>query len=144
MWNERSSPSGCRNSTRLAVDGAPLVLVVEDDDDSRDMLIELIRTFGLRAQGASSAREVFARTPIDPWTIAVIDLNLPDTDGYEIARRLRALPASAERRLVALTGYCGQEVRSAAGEAGFDAFLVKPVLPEQLFEALGAPLAPRS
>jgi len=67
--------------------------------------------------------------------VALIDIGLPDMDGYELAERLRALPGGAGIRLIALTGFSAHQERSAA--AGFDAHLVKPVAPEALLRALG-------
>jgi two-component system CheB/CheR fusion protein len=113
------------------------ILVVEDDEDSREMLLELVRALGLQSLGVASGSELFDSVPHESWGMALIDLSLPDLDGYEIARRLRALPTTCNRRLIALTGYSDAAARNAASNAGFDAFLVKPILPEQLVRTLG-------
>jgi CheY-like chemotaxis protein len=68
----------------------------------------------------------------------VIDLGLPGLDGYEVARRLRAMPATASAVLVALTGYGQAEARQRALDAGFDEHLTKPVAPDRLVERLAA------
>jgi CheY-like chemotaxis protein len=67
--------------------------------------------------------------------LALVDIGLPEVDGYEVARRLRAEPNCKKLRLIALTGYSDLSVREEALAAGFDDFVVKPVLPEAL-EAL--------
>lgn len=112
------------------------VLVVEDDDDSREMLMELIASLGCTSVGASNADEASERGRDGAWDLALIDLGLPDVDGCEVARRLRASEVGGRRKLVALTGFSDNATRAAAREAGFDDFLVKPVFPEKLAQLL--------
>lgn len=112
------------------------VLIVEDDDDSRDMLSQLVGMLGHRALSASNAHEALQRAGETLWDIALIDLGLPEVDGCEVARRLRATNGGEQRTLVALTGYSDGATRAAAKEAGFDEFLVKPVFPEKLARLL--------
>jgi two-component system CheB/CheR fusion protein len=68
----------------------------------------------------------------------LLDIGLPDIDGYELARRLRALPEVDAARLIAVTGYGQAEDRRRAQDAGFDDYLVKPVE----FESLRSMLQP--
>ena len=112
------------------------VLVVEDDDDSREMLMELIASLGCTSVGACNADEASERGRDGAWDLALIDLGLPDVDGCEVARRLRASEVGGRRKLVALTGFSDNATRAAAREAGFDDFLVKPVFPEKLAQLL--------
>jgi CheY-like chemotaxis protein len=110
------------------------VLVVEDDEDTREVLAELIEAMGYLALRAGTAAEALKVTEESDYDLALIDLGLPGMDGCETARCIRAkVPASV--RLVALTGYSDERSRQQAIAAGFDEFLVKPALPEQL-EAL--------
>ncbi len=76
--------------------------------------------------------------------VALIDIGLPGFDGYELARRLRATPHGRRLTLVALTGYGRPEDRARARNAGFDVYLVKPVDPTALANALAAAGAPAS
>ena len=69
--------------------------------------------------------------------IAFIDIALPGLDGFEVARRLRARESGKSIVLVAVTGRGQPGDRRQAHAAGFDAYLVKPVVPEQLFELIG-------
>ena len=69
---------------------------------------------------------------------AIIDVGLPQLDGFEVARRLRADPRGRDVILVALTGYGQEETRARAREAGFDAFLVKPLAADELERILTA------
>jgi len=70
--------------------------------------------------------------------VALIDLGLPEIDGCEVARRVRADKACRSIRLVALTGYGRDEDRRAVLQAGFDAHLVKPVQPDDLSRVLSS------
>lgn len=117
------------------------VLIVEDDDDSREMLGELISSYGHRPLPAANAAEALACARDQRPDLALIDLGLPEIDGCELARLLRL--AMVERpgqqtRLVALTGYSDGATRESAGAAGFDAYVVKPIMPEALEALLSA------
>ena len=117
------------------------VLIVEDDDDSREMLGELVSSFGHRAIQAANAAEALVQVRERRPDLALIDLGLPEVDGCELARRLRSAMAETpgtRTRLVALTGYSDGAMRASAGAAGFDAYMVKPVMPEALEALLGA------
>jgi DNA-binding response OmpR family regulator len=72
--------------------------------------------------------------------VVVLDIGLPDVDGFEVARRIRAR-LGARTRLVGLSGYGDEETRRAGRDAGFDVHLVKPVSPEMLLRSLDEPLA---
>ncbi|HKY38055.1 MAG TPA: response regulator [Polyangiaceae bacterium] len=117
------------------------VLIVEDDDDSREMLGELVTAFGHRAVSAASAEEALEQARDNMPDLALIDIGLPEVDGCELARRLRLAMAETpglHPRLVALTGYSDGDTRETAGAAGFDAFMVKPIMPEALEALLSA------
>lgn len=117
------------------------VLIVEDDDDSREMLGELVSLYGHRPLAAANATEALAYARDEQLDVALIDIGLPEMDGCELARRLRLATvkgAGLRPRLVALTGYSDGAMRDSAGAAGFDAYVVKPVMPEALEALLGA------
>ena len=118
--SEPSSPPGVR------------VLIVEDDEDSRDMLSELVTMLGYDPLGAANAAEALHHMQTSRPDVALIDIGLPEVDGCEVARRLRASTGGDAIRLVALTGYSDGQTRETAAAAGFDDFVVKPVLPETL------------
>jgi DNA-binding response OmpR family regulator len=90
------------------------------------------------ADAASGLRVAGARRP----DVALVDIGLPDFDGYELARRIRA-QFGTSIRLVAVTGFGQPEDRALARRAGFDAHLVKPVSPEALEAAIEASSTPR-
>jgi two-component system, sensor histidine kinase len=117
------------------------VLIVEDDDDSREVLGELISAFGHRAIAVSNAAEALAQARGHRPDVALIDIGLPKVDGCELARLLRAAMMStpgSNIRLVALTGYSDGATRDTASAAGFDDYMLKPVMPEALRELLGS------
>lgn len=112
------------------------VLIVEDDDDSRNMLSELTQLHGHRVMGAATAAAAIECAERGLPALALIDIGLADGDGFEVARRLRQVPGGERTRLVALTGYSDTTSRQRAESAGFDEFVVKPLMPEKLSELL--------
>ena len=112
------------------------ILVVEDNDDAREALRVVLEQRGQRVRLARDGHEAIAQAGAQLPEVALIDIGLPDMDGYEVARTIRALPGGAGIRLIALTGFSARPERSAA--AGFDAHLVKPVAPDALLGVLGS------
>ena len=113
----------------------PLVLLIEDNADARDALRVLLELDGYAVEAAGDGAEGLEIARAKAPAVALIDIGLPGMDGYEVARRLRALPGP-RALLVALTGYSSPEDRRRAEEAGFDAHVVKPVDPEELTRLL--------
>jgi PAS domain S-box-containing protein len=119
------------------------ILVVDDNVDAADGLGELLRCCGHEAEVVhNAARALAAAARVRP-DIALIDIGLPDMDGYELARRLRA-QATGEwtMRLVAVTGYGLERDRERSAAAGFTDHLVKPInyaMLEPLLERLAPP-----
>ena len=120
------------------------VLVVDDHEDSRTMLRLLLEQTGHEAieavDGIDGVQLALSRRP----HVAIIDIGLPGINGYEVARRLRALPMSGTIALIALTGYGQDEDRRRALQSGFDRHLVKPVDAERLTQALQEVTAPQA
>ncbi len=118
--------------------GAFRILLIEDNEDGREMMAAMLQQYDhtvLEAADGIEGLRVAAATLPD---IALIDIGLPSIDGYEVARRMRADPATADIRLVALTGYGLAEDQQRAIEAGFDLHLVKPVNFDALMAAIGS------
>jgi signal transduction histidine kinase/ActR/RegA family two-component response regulator len=113
------------------------ILVVEDNDDGREMLRVQLTMAGHEVhEAADGPSGVDQATRLQP-DVALIDVGLPGLDGYEVARRIRA-GSGQSMLLVALTGYGQAEDRRLARDAGFDAHLTKPVRLERLIEVLDA------
>lgn len=116
------------------------VLLVDDNHDSREMYRAVLRAHGHDVCEAATAERALALLDDGrALDVAFIDIGLPGgMDGYELARRIRTLPARREMRLVALTGYGFPEDRHQSKMAGFARHLVKPVEPEALQRELEA------
>jgi CheY-like chemotaxis protein len=112
------------------------ILIIEDNDDAREMLRETLAHTGHEvadARDGTSGLELAARTAPE---VALIDIGLPDMDGYEVAREIRRRLPGTKPRLIAMTGYGQASDRAAAFEAGFDAHIVKPASADKILRAL--------
>lgn len=119
MQNPASSPDARVGERRH-------VLLIEDSADNLEMMRELLEMEGFRVDVASDgARGVAQALALRP-AIAIVDIGLPEMDGYEVARQVRAA-LGTRITLVALTGYGQPEDHRRATDAGFDAHLTKPV-----------------
>ena len=115
----------------------PAVLLVEDNEDGREMMALMLLAQGYTVHTAADGQQGLDLAAACLPAIALVDIGLPGIDGYEVARRLRADPATAGLRLIALTGYGQAADRQRALDAGFDSHLVKPVDLDLLLEVLG-------
>ncbi|HVC29595.1 MAG TPA: ATP-binding protein, partial [Steroidobacteraceae bacterium] len=112
------------------------ILIVDDNADAADTLAALLQLKGHQTQIAYSARDALQRAAAFRPDVALLDIGLPEMNGYELAQRLRALPHLGSLRLIALTGYGQAEDRQRGLAAGFDEHLVKPVVLSALERAL--------
>jgi CheY-like chemotaxis protein len=115
------------------------VLLVEDNVDARETLTQLLRIAGHEVLPAQDGAEGLRLAASGKPDVALIDVGLPDLDGYEIAKRLRASREGAHVHLIALTGYGGEQDRRLAIEAGFDQHVTKPVDLEELERLFARP-----
>lgn len=111
------------------------ILIVEDHADARDTLRLLLQLDGHRVTEAGTGARAVELAAAARFDVAMVDIGLPDMDGYEVARRIRTSGGRGVY-LVALTGYGEPDDRQRALAAGFDAHLVKPVDPDDLLKAL--------
>ena len=117
------------------------ILLVEDNGDARQMLQMLLILAGHEVDSAANGVTGLEQAIRNRPDVVVIDLGLPELDGYEVARRLRAEGAAVG--LVALTGYGQPGDREKALAAGFDAHVVKPVDPAHLTDVIASVLLRR-
>ena len=110
------------------------VLVVDDNRDAADSLVMLLQAGGCRAQAAYNGEDAIRRVAAETPDAVLLDLGLPDIDGYRVAGTIRTLaPATV---LVAVTGYADTATGKQAAGNGFDYWLVKPVAYERLHALL--------
>nr|WP_218892732.1 response regulator [Duganella sp. 1224] len=123
-------------AVRRSEHGKPRVLLIEDNDDGREMMTMMLGGYGYEVASAADGLLGLQAAQAHQPDLALVDIGLPGIDGYEVARRLRADPATRDIKLIALTGYGLAEDLRRVMEAGFDRHLVKPVDIEQLMEAI--------
>ncbi|MBN8726327.1 MAG: PAS domain-containing protein [Xanthomonadales bacterium] len=117
--------------------GEPLrVLVVDDNVDFASGLVEILQILGHAARDVHDGAAGIEAAHADRPDLILLDIGLPEIDGYEVARRLRATPELAHTRIVALTGYGQDSDRDLALAAGFDQHMVKPLSRKTLQELL--------
>lgn len=103
------------------------ILVVDDNRDAATSLAKALALKGARVRVAHDGRSVLAMLEACPAELVILDIDLPDLDGHEVARRIRARPGWAQIRLIAMTGLGHAAARRRSLEVGFDHHLVKPV-----------------
>jgi CheY-like chemotaxis protein/anti-sigma regulatory factor (Ser/Thr protein kinase) len=110
------------------------VLVVDDEADARDLVATVLRGSGAEVTTASSAERGLELLIQSPPAVLLSDIGMPNTDGYELIRRVRALAETrgAQTPAVALTAYAREQDRRRALEAGFQRHVAKPVEPSEL------------
>jgi CheY-like chemotaxis protein len=118
------------------MDDQPFVLLVEDDPANRGLASRILANCGyphaIAIDGQDALDKVAERRP----DLILMDLSMPGMDGWEATRRLRADPANAEVRVLALTAHAMRGDREKALEAGCDDVLTKPYRPAELIEAV--------
>jgi signal transduction histidine kinase/CheY-like chemotaxis protein len=112
------------------------VLVVDDNPDHLEILADLLKLRGYEVISARDASEALRLIAEYQPSACVIDIGLPDMDGYELARKLREIPETQDAKLIAVTGYGTKADRSSYQEAGFDHYFPKPPDIEELSRIL--------
>lgn len=110
----------------------PLVLVVDDFDDNREMLAEYLSLSGFAVAEATCGREAVDRAIALVPSAVVMDISLPDLDGCDATHLIKAHPRTAAVPVLMLTGHAIAEHVQRAEQAGCDAFLTKPCPPDIL------------
>ncbi len=141
LSNDGTSERIERSRTKTGPHDRPLrAFVVDDAPDLRELVADLLRLRGLDvtvvADGLTAVQMICSQQP----DVALIDIGLPEMDGYEVARQIRREIAGKGPRLIAMTGYGQATDRANAFAAGFDAHIVKPASADKILRALyGSP-----
>jgi two-component system, cell cycle response regulator DivK len=119
----------------------PLVLLVDDFPDNRQMYAEFLAFAGLRVAEAENGHEAVQKATTLMPDLVVMDLSLPGMDGWEATRRLKSHPKTKHILVMALTGHALAGHSKGAIDAGCDAFITKPCLPDRLLQEIQRMLA---
>ena len=132
-----ATADGARPDAALPATGRR-VLLVEDNEDGRQTMEMALELEGHSVRSVDGGLEAVQLAAAWRPDIALVDIGLPDIDGYEVARRIRALGLANPPRLVAISGFGQPQDQRTAYEAGFDLHLTKPVAPDFLRDVLHA------
>ena len=116
----------------MSTEQGPLILVVDDYEDAREMYAEYLRFCGFRVAEARNGNEALEQAFTLKPDLILMDLSLPGMDGWEATRRLKADASTQHIPIVALTGHALAGASEGAKKAGCDSFVTKPCLPDDL------------
>ena len=128
---------------QASLDGLQL-LVVDDDDDARELIAQVLVECGAQVRQAGNAADALHEFERSPPDVLLSDIGMPERDGYELIHDIRGLDAGHGGRVpaVAITAFSRPEDRAQAMLAGFQAHVAKPIRPSELVSTV-AGLAPR-
>ncbi|HLM24811.1 MAG TPA: response regulator, partial [Pyrinomonadaceae bacterium] len=113
---------------------------VEDDDDSRKLLATMLTRYGARVTSTKSAAQALEVFQGELPDVMISDIGMPDQDGYELIRKLRALPIEKGGAVpaIALTGYASRKDRERALKSGYQQHMAKPIEQADLIKSIAA------
>jgi two-component system cell cycle response regulator DivK len=120
---------------------AKRVLVVDDNEDNRRILRDLLSHAGFEVVEALTGEDAVARAATDRPDLVLMDIQLPGIDGYEATRRIKAQPALARVPVIAVTSYALSGDEGKARDAGCDGYVAKPFSPRALLALVRERLA---
>jgi PAS domain S-box-containing protein len=135
-----SGPTG--NLERRGAGGKRAILIVDDNRDAAESAAMLLRMAGHDVRIEHDGATAIARATASIPDVMLLDIGLPDMDGYEVANRVRALPGGQAVHILAMTGYGQEADRRRSRESGFNGHLLKPVMPADLFALVDAATPP--
>lgn len=131
-----------QGSCPLAPDSAePLVLIVDDYADAREMYVEYLSVSGFRVAEAADGQQAVEQAKALKPDVVLMDLSLPIVDGVEATRRIKADETTKHALIIALTGHSEREHTDEAKKAGATSFIIKPCLPDDLVTEINRLLA---
>ncbi len=114
---------------------APLVFVVDDEPEVREYLCEILEHEGYRTRAFESGARALQLAPVERPALLLLDIYLPDLDGYTVASRIRELPATAHTPIIFLSGADAPVHRTLSHGLGA-IYLRKPIIASRLFRAM--------
>lgn len=114
----------------------PLILVVDDFQDGREMCVEYLSFLGYRVAEARDGYEALERARALVPDVVLMDLSLPGIDGWDVTRRLKADPRTRHLAIIAVTAHALPGDAERARRAGCDAFVTKPCFLDELLEQI--------
>jgi PAS domain S-box-containing protein len=135
--------SETRPQPSAAIAKGARILIVDDNLDALALLSEALQLVGYETHEAEDAAGALAKAEEIMPQLALLDIGLPVMNGYELARRLRAIPGLEHIKLAALTGYGQPSDKERTREAGFDEHLVKPIAIEKVQQVVARLLQPQ-
>ena len=128
----------------VAAAGGPVVMLVEDFRDTREMMRKMLEMQGCRVVEASNGQEAIELSQRGGLDLVLMDLNMPVLDGFNATLRIREYERTRDVPVVAVTAFDSAEARAAAGAVGCCEYVVKPLELEHLAALLGRLLPPRA
>ena len=116
----------------------PLILLVEDYDDAREMYRDYLEYAGFQVETARDGHEALTKARASNPDLVLMDLSMPGLDGWEATRLLKTDPATSHLTVVALSAHALAAEGDRARRAGCDGFIAKPCLPHELVEQMAA------
>jgi CheY-like chemotaxis protein len=128
----------------VAAAGGPVVMLVEDFRDTREMMRKMLEMQGCRVVEASNGQEAIEISQRGGLDLVLMDLNMPVLDGFNATLRIREYERTRDVPVVAVTAYDSAEARAAAGAVGCCDYVVKPLDLEHLASLLSRVIKPRA
>jgi PAS domain S-box-containing protein len=114
------------------------ILLADDNRDAAESLAIILRLEGHEVELAHDGHAALRAFEASKPDVALLDIGMPKSNGYEVARQIRAVPGGEEVLLIAITGWAQDLDKARSRAAGFDHHLTKPIEPHQLIELLGS------
>jgi len=114
---------------------SPIILIADDYEDNRELLRLLLAGAAYDVREATNGRECLEMARKDPPHLIMVDLSMPQLDGWEVCRELKSDPRTAHIPCVAVTAHTDSE-RKKALQAGFSAYVSKPFQTEELMSTV--------